>query len=367
MSFITHFAELEDGRTDINLKHELLDVVFLTLVAVLAGAEGWQDIERFGDAKLDWLRRYRRFAAGIPRRHTVARIIGALRPEGLLTGFVSWVNEVRAAQGRWQLAIDGKTLRRSHQGEKTSALHLLSAMAVDSGLVVYQTPSSGKKNEIKTVQQLLEVLDVSGACVSLDAMHCQTETVRALRAKSADYVIQVKANQGQLYREIQAFFHKSRRDEAEAIVQGRYAEVDKGHGRLEQREYVCLAATDWIAGLDAWQDLHSVLEVTRRVSVNGKETEEVSYYISSLREDTARIANNIRQHWQIENGQHWVLDVVYREDDSRIRVGDAPQNMALFRRFAFNLSKLSAMKDSMKGKLKRAAWDDEFRAKLLFG
>jgi predicted transposase YbfD/YdcC len=176
MSFLTHFAELEDGRTDINVKYELLDVVFLTLVAVLAGAEGWQDIERFGDAKLEWLRRYRRFASGIPRRHTVARIIGALRPEGLLKGFVSWVNEVRAGRGRSQLAIDGKTLRRSHHGEKTTALHLLSAMAVDSGLVVYQTPSLGKKNEIKTVQQLLEVLDVSGTCVSLDAMHCQTET-----------------------------------------------------------------------------------------------------------------------------------------------------------------------------------------------
>jgi len=143
--------------------------------------------------------------------------------------------------------------------------------------------------------------------------------------------------------------------------------VDKGHGRLEQRTYVCLAVTEWLDGIEAWQDLHSVVEVTRRVSVNGKATEEVSYYISSLQEDTTMIAHTIRRHWRIENGQHWVLDVVYREDDSRIRAGDAPQNMALFRRFAFNLSKLSRVKDSMKGKLKRAAWDDVFRAKLLFG
>lgn len=367
VSFIQYFNALEDGRTDINITYDLLDVVFLTVVALLSGAEGWQDIQRFGDAKLTWLRQHRAFTDGIPRRHTIARIIGAINPDDLLACFVAWVNEVRLKNGQTHIAIDGKTLRRSHDGDKNTALHLLSAMVVDSGLVIYQQPSAGKKNEIKTVQQLLDTLDIRETCVTLDAMHCQTATVKKIRLKSADYVIQVKANQQRLYEEIQAFFHKSRRDAAALIARSTFDEPDKGHGRIEQRHYVRLDVTPWLASAAAWTDLRSVIEVTRTIHRGATTREETSYYITSLTEDSQLLAAKIRRHWHIENGQHWVLDVIYKEDDSRIRVGDAPQNMALFRRFAFNLAKLSSVKDSMKGKLKRAAWDDAFRTTFIFG
>lgn len=367
MSFIEYFTELEDGRTDINIRYELLDVVFLTVTAMLSGAEGWKDIQRFGESKLEWLRCHRAFAEGIPRRHTIARIIGAIHPESLLECFVGWVNEIRGNNGKRQIAIDGKTLRRSHTGDTGNALHLLSAMVVESGLVVYQRLSEGKKNEIGTVQQLLDILDISDACVTLDAMHCQKETVRRLRARGADYIIQLKANQKRLYKEVQAFFHKTRRDEPQRIEQGRFDELDKGHGRIEQRCHVRLDVTDWLESARGWEGLAGVVEVTRRVHVGDREREERSYYITSLQEETSQLASRIRRHWHIENGQHWVLDVTYREDDSRIRTGDAPQNMALFRRFVLNISRMSPLKESIKGKLKRAAWDDSFRSRLLFG
>ncbi len=206
MNFDPHFKSLQDGRTDINIQYELLDIVFLTLVAILCGAEGCKDIQRFGESKLEWLRKYRAFKQGIPWRHTIARIIGSLSPDNRLDCFVSWLNSVREKQGHEHLAIDGKTLRRSHHnGDKMTALHLLSVMAVDSGPVVYQSRSADKKNEIKSVQESLELFDVKDSCVTLDAMHCQKETVSTLRKQQADYVIQIKNNQKTLYEEIKAW------------------------------------------------------------------------------------------------------------------------------------------------------------------
>lgn len=244
---------------------------------------------------------------------------------------------------------------------------MISAMAVESGLVLSQQRSEGKKNEIKTVQSLLDSLALHNACVTLDAMHCQKDTVKKIRAQSADYVIQVKSNQGRLYQEIQAFFHKMQRDEADIVASRTFEDVDKGHGRLEQRCYCPLNVTSWLESAKDWQDLKQVIQVTRHVTKGAAVTQEQAYYITSMSDNGQVIAEKIRRHWHIENVQHWVLDVTYKEDDSRIRVGDAPQNMALFRRFMFNLAALSPIKESKKGKLKRAAWDDEFRAKLLFG
>jgi predicted transposase YbfD/YdcC len=366
MSFIEYFSELDDGRVDINIQYDLLDVVFLTLVSVLSGAEGWKDMQQYGDAKLDWLRQYRPFPLGIPRRHTIARIISALEPDNLVSCFVTWVNAVREKKGQPHIAIDGKTLRGSVDGQG-NRLHLLSAMVVECGLVVYQQPCADKQSELVAAQELLELLDIQGACVTLDAMHCQKKTIKKIIDKSADYLVQVKSNQKRLSEEIKAYFHKIHRDQPEQIVAGTYQEVDKGHGRIEERQYVRLDVTDWLDSAADWAGLVSVVEVTRRVDNGKKVRQETAWYITSLRGETQGIADKIRRHWHIENGQHWVLDVVFREDDSRIRTGDAPQNMALFRRFALNLVKLSDDKDSMKGKLKRAAWDDTFRAKLLFG
>lgn len=367
MAFIDHFSTLEDTRSHINKKHNLFDVIFLTIVAILSGAEGWKDIKQFGDNKLDWLRNFRQFEAGIPVDDTIARIISALEPELLMSCFISWVNEIRQDNGQEVIAFDGKTLRHSFDGDRKTAIHSVCAYATEQGLVLAQSKSLSKKNEVSTVLELIELLELKGSVITADAMHCLKKTAKAITKKGGDYALQVKNNQGKLAREIKAYFHKVRRDEPELIESNRLELTNDGHGRIEHRSHVQLPVNDWLEQRKGWDKLTSVIEVTRTRYIGDKESVEVSYYISSLDIDLPQIARVIRKHWAIENSAHWVLDVVFKEDDSRIRRGDAPENMATFRRFAMNLARASTIKDSIKGKLKQAAWSDEVREKLLFG
>lgn len=367
MSFIDHFDELQDTRSHINKKHDLLDVIFLTVTAILSGAEGWKDIKVFGDSKLDWLRQFRTFEGGIPVDDTIARIISALEPGALLSCFISWVNEMREQQGKELIAFDGKTLRRSFDGEKITALHSVSAYAVDQGLVLAQSKSKGKKNEIETVLELIQLLEIKDSIVTADAMSCQKKITKAIVTKQGDYILQVKDNQKKLHDEIKAYFHKTHRDEPSLIESNSFEEVDAGHGRVEKRRYCQLLVTDWLAHTDGWHGLKTVIEVHRERHIKGKVSTERAYYVSSLAVNPKESGRAIRGHWGIENSSHWVLDVTFKEDDSRIRRGDAPENMATFRRFAMNMAKLSPIKDIVKGKLKSAAWNDKTREKLIFG
>ena len=367
MSFIDHFETLEDTRSHINKKHELLDVIFLTVVAILSGAEGWKDIKQFGDNKLDWLRKFRQFENGIPVDDTIARIISVLEPTALLTCFVSWVNEMRDSQGQSVINFDGKTLRHSFDGDRKTAIHSVSAYAVEQGLVLAQSKSLGKKNEVSTVMELIELLEIKGNIITADAMHCLKKVATAIDKKGGDYVLQVKNNQGKLSNEIKAYFHKERRDNKELISSHSLSITNDGHGRIEQRTYVQLPVSSWIEQREGWANLRSVIEVTRVRYLNGNQSSETAYYISSLGVNLPLIAKTIRSHWAIENSSHWVLDMTFKEDESRIRRGDAPENMATFRRFAMNLARLSPIKDSVKGKLKQAAWSDDVRQQIIFG
>lgn len=367
MSFINHFDNLEDTRSHINKKHELLDIIFLTVVAILSGAEGWKDIKQFGDSKLEWLRKFRDFEAGIPVDDTIARIISRLEPSALLSCFMSWVNEIRESNGQSVIAFDGKTLRHSFDGDRKTALHSVSAYAVEQGLVLAQCKSLSKKNEVSTVLELIELLELKGHVITADAMHCLKKVTLAVDKKGGDYALQVKGNQGKLANEIKAYFHKVRRDAPEKLEDHTLSLTNDGHGRVEHRQYVQLPVTEWLEQRKGWSNLKSVIEVTRTRYINEKASSETAYYISSLEVDLPRIAKVIRSHWAIENSSHWVLDVTFKEDESRIRRGDAPENMATFRRFAMNLARLSPLKDSIKGKLKQAAWSDEARENLIFG
>lgn len=367
MLFIERFSILEDPRTDINKKYELLDILFLTATAVLSGAEGWKDIKEFGDAKLDWLRQYRPFTSGIPVDDTIARIIGAIDSEQLTACFVSWVNGLRKEFNREQIAIDGKTLRRSFDGERTTALHSITAWSKENGLVLCQKQSQGKKNENATVLEMLDMLSVKGAIVTLDAMNTQKKIAKKICDKGGDYVLCVKNNHRSLRQEIQSYFHKMRRDHEAIWDQHYYSETDSDHGRIEQRHCRQLSVCDWIGGAENWQGIKTVAEVTRERHLKGQSSTEVEYYISSLDLNAKELANAVRSHWEVENKAHWVLDVTYREDDSRIRRENASENMALIRRFALNLARLNPQKNSMRGKLKKAMWSDEFRAELLLG
>jgi predicted transposase YbfD/YdcC len=311
-------------------------MVFLTMAAVLSGAKGWKAIHIFGVAQLAWLREYREFTHGIPTRHSIGRIIRGIKAESLLGCFEQWINTIRVQGEKEQIAFDGKVLRGSGNGCVLTPLQLMSAMVVDSGLIFYQQEVSDKTNEIPVMQAMLRQLSVKGAIITADAMHCQTMTAEVIGAEGGDYMLQVKDNQRNLYKEIIAFFHKAYREAPRELEAVYYEEIGKAHGRIEERYYRLLPVSDWMAGIEKWQDIQSVVEVTRKRTFKnkGKEQieEEVSYYISSLGDDVKEAARAIRNHCAIKNSQHWVLDVTFKEDESQIYAEDGAKNMALFRR-----------------------------------
>jgi predicted transposase YbfD/YdcC len=294
-------------------------------------------------------------------------VISALMPAQFLDCFVSWVNELRAADGKDVLAIDGKALRRSHDGNRTSALHRVSVWSCKNRLVLGQSRSVGKKNEIETVMALLELIELQGATVTLDAMSCQRKIAKKIVGKRADYVISLKSNQGNLHRQVKAYFAHTHREAPELIKAGQTETTDGDHGRVEVRRYRQLAITDWLDEAQGWAGASSVIEVERERHVDEGVTTQTQYYLSSLAVDPVQAAETIRSHWGVENQVHWVLDVTFKEDECRIRRHHGAENMAMVRRFCMNLARLNTTKNSMRGKLKNAGWNDAFRAELLFG
>lgn len=366
MSFLTHFSDVSDPRSHINVKHDFLDVVFLTVSAILSGAEGWYDIECFGRDKLTWLKQYRDFENGIPVDDTIARIIRVICPKQLNQAFLNWVNEIRVETGKPQIAIDGKTLRHSYDGDKLTALHSITAWSKDAGIVLAQLKSSGKKNEHASVLEMLDTLDIKGALISADAMNSQKKIVDKIQAKQADYVLCIKNNQKNLKEEIQAYFHKVQRDNPTFIAQAKH--TDAGHGRIEVRSCQQLLVNEWISEAKHWSGIRSVIKLERERHIKGKPmSTETQYYISSLGIDPKGVSQAIRAHWEVENKVHWVLDVTYKEDDCRIRKDDGAENVGVIRRFCLNMARLHPKKASMRGKLKMAGWGDEFRTELIFG
>lgn len=368
MSFIDYFGVVTDPRKDINVKHELLDVIFLTITGVISGCEGWKDIHEFGCSKIEWLRKYRPFKNGIPVDDTIARIISALVPEEFTKSFVDWVNELRRYEGKEQISIDGKTLRHSfNNGDRMSALHSVTVWSKSNGLVLAQSRSKGKKNENKTVMELLDLIEVSNAIITMDAMNTQRSIEAKLIQKKADYVLPVKENQKTLLEEIQDYFVYMNQKHAEIVSKSTYSEVDAGHGRIEHRIYRQLLISELIPEAKKWSGIRTIVEVSRQRELKGHVENEIQYYISSLPINLPLIADTIRGHWEVENKAHYVLDVTYKEDESRIRRENAAENISVARRFALNLARLHPKKDSMKGKLKHAMWSDGFRDQIILG
>jgi len=367
MSFVDHFSHIEDPRKPINLKYNFLDMLFLTFAGVVSGAEGWSDIVNFGHNKLDWLQQYRDFEHGIPVDDTLARIIRAIEPIQLNQAFIDWVNEERRETGKEQIAIDGKTLRGSRDAEQHSALHSITAWSKSEGLVLAQLQSSTKKNENASVLEVLNVLNVKGATITVDAMNTQRKIAERIIDKKGDYVMCVKGNQKTLREEIAAYFHKVERDTPEHLKIDE--EIDTGHGRVEVRRCSALRVNEWISEADKWKGIKSIVKVERERHLlsTGKVQTETQYYISSLATSPKELAEAIRGHWEVENKVHWVLDVTFKEDDSRIRVGDGAENVGVIRRFALNLARLHPKKCSMRSKLKQAGWSDTMRSEILFG
>ena len=369
------FAELTDPRRDHLKEHRLVDIITIALCGVICGADGWAAIETFGREKEGWLRTFLALPGGIPSHDTFGRVFARLDPEAFRRCFLAWVRTVVGEPEQEVVAIDGKTSRRSHdRGAGKEALHLVSAWAATSELVLGQVATDAKSNEITAIPVLLRLLDLEGAVVTTDAMGCQTAIARQIVQQRADYVLALKDNHEKLHERVRQAFADADRAAGTTLPLGDLladTTTDKGHGRLEQRRCRAIGDPAYLAYIDpdhVWSNLKSVvcIESTRRIG--DAVSVEARHYLSSLPPDAARLARAIRSHWGIENRLHWVLDVTFHEDASRVRVGHAPENFAILRHIALNLLRQDrSSKGSVPTKRFRAALNDRYLRSLLTG
>jgi predicted transposase YbfD/YdcC len=365
LAMASHFRELEDPRIERTRRHSLVDILCLSICAVIAGAEGWEDIEEFGRQKEAWLRRHLRLENGIPSHDTISRVFRALKPQAFEAAFREWVQVLAQRLGLQQVAIDGKTLRRSHDRHSLkNALHLVSAWSVENRLVLGQQAVDDKSNEITAIPELLRLLELQGAIVTIDAMGCQKEIAAEIIAGGGDFVLAVKDNQPKLHAALQEHFEQ--RHAAGRRGRGQHHVTrEKKHGRKEQRHYYHTPIPPELAWIAEDWPARSLGQAISYVTRDGQETFEVRYFLSSLTPDAQRLAQAVRGHWGIENSLHWVLDVTFDEDQSRIRKDHGPSNFALLRRIAVNLIQRDTSKGSVRKKRKRAAWNDDALLSIL--
>lgn len=355
-----HFEGVSDPRVNRGQNHHLLEMIFVALTATLCGAQGWVDVERFAKSKLAWFRRYIALEHGVPSHDTLGRVFSRLDTGEFLTAMHAWVDTFARSLRGQGVAIDGKTLRGSFdRAAGKTALHTITAFACEMRLCLRQMSVESKSNEIPAVPELLKLLELSGATVTLDAMHCQVETAQAILDAQADYLLIVKQNQPSLYNDLLERFIKY--GEADYQVKGlrRHKTHEQSHGRDERRESFCIAAPKGEPALARWPGLRSLGMVFRQREVAGKLAEETLFFISSHPPKVRQLSEHLRAHWTIENAQHWMLDVTFAEDASRIRQGAAPEISAALRRMALNiLQRDTTQKDSIRGKRLRAGWDE---------
>lgn len=365
-SILVSFLDLTDRRTDINKRHKLIDIVTISICAVLCGADTWDEIEEFGDSRHEWLHSFLELPHGIPSHDTFNRVFCLLCPEEFRRCFLGWIRTVLPAFPDDVVAIDGKTLRRSHGASDSPAIHMVSAWANSHRMVLGQIKTETKSNEITAIPQLLQTLDLSGSTVTIDAMGCQKAIAEQIIKQGADYVLSLKGNQGTLLNDIELFFQEIGQRCPTDVHPTRHETTDAEHGRIEIRRYCAVEDIDWLTQRHPWAGLRSIAMVVSERQLPSKTTTDTRYFISSLPGDATRIAEAIRAHWGIENRLHWVLDVAFREDLSRIRKDHAPQNFAILRHIALNLIRSDrTTKGSVRSKRLRAGWDLSYLTKLL--
>lgn len=368
-SLIECFSDLPDPRLPRCRAHQLLDIIVIALCAVICGGDGPTAMATFGRAKETWLRQFLALPNGIPAHDTFGRVLAALDPIAFTACLQRWAQAATALLPGEVVTIDGKTQRGSYDhAVGQEAIATVSAWARTQRLTLGQRKVAADSNEITAVPELLRTIDVRDCTVTLDALHCQKATAAAIRARQADYVLTLKGNQETLRAGVAEFLDAVRGDRTLGVTYARQQTVDGEHGRIETRTYWQANAPDFLPGFADWPDLRSVGLVAAVREVKGVATTSVRYYLSSLPVDIARFAEAVRGHWSIENSCHWVLDVVFREDASRLRVGHAAENMAVLRRFALNLlNREQTTKLSAPSKRFNAALDERYLVKILTG
>ncbi len=376
LSLVEQFKSITDPRVNRTKDHDLIDILVIAVCALLCAAESFNDMEDFGKAKENWFRSFLRLRNGIPSHDTFNRVFAAMDPKEFLDCFLRWTQSLRQAVAQEIVALDGKALRRALNRDE-SPKYVVSAWAESNNLVLGQLKVDEKSNEITAVPELLRVLELAGCIVTVDAMGCQKKIAREIIEADADYVLALKGNQETVHAEVKSFLDATLEEKQKKRPEGalipraaanlqQLETVEKDHGRLETRRYYQSAELDWFVDRAKWEGLRSAGMVEAVREVDGKTTIERRYYLSSLSLDIATFARAVRGHWGVENKLHWVMDVCFREDQSRARTGYAAENLATLRRLALNLLKRERTKKrGIRGKQLNASWDHAYLLKLL--
>lgn len=368
-TLIQHFTCLKDPRLERTKQHLLIDIITIAILAVISGADGWVAIETYGQSKQEWLKSFLSLPHGIPSHDTFARVFSKINPQAFEECFRKWIGAITFELGAQVIPIDGKTCRGSYDREgKQNALSLVSAWASEHRLALGQVKVNGKSNEITAIPELLKMLDISGSTVTIDAIGCQKDIAYLIRKLGGDYVLALKGNQPSIHALVEQVFEQATKRDFQGLEHSHHSTIESGHGRIETRHYysVPVSAIPGLSNQDKWAGLASVGMVTCERRLWNKTTYEVRYYLSSLNADALALAKAVRTHWGIENSVHWVLDVTFSEDASRIRTGNAALNFALLRRIALNqLQRENNLKSSIRMKRYRAAMDNQYAIKVL--
>lgn len=360
--FLRYFEDLPDPRQRGKVMYPLREVLLLCLLGVLAGAETIVDIARFGEKKLVFLRRFLPFADGTPSHDHLGDILASLEAEAFQRCFVAWVASLTGVAGE-VIAVDGKTLRRS-KGAK-AAVHMVSAFAARQRLALGQVKVADKANEIVAIPKLLAMLAIEGAIVTIDAMGCQRDIAQQILDQKADYVLALKGNQGTLLQDVELFAAEQKAQDFKDATISRTQSVDGDHGRIETRAVTVIHNVAWLQERHHWPGLKSVVMIESTREIGDRIERETRFYITSLTLLASQMAPIVRDHWAVENRLHWVLDMVFRDDECRLRTHHAPANFSTIKHIALNLIQRANSKDSLRLRRKVAAWDDDFLQSLI--